>query len=93
MKILTAGRWLWLRTIGSTLVGEFVDSIIFVLVATSLGVFPWELFATLVVTNYLFKSAVEALLTPFTYLLVNRLKKVEQEDYYDRDTNFNPFII
>ena len=91
MKVLTSGRWLWLRTIGSTLVGELVDSVIFVLIATSLGVFPWELFTTLVVTNYLFKSAVEALLTPFTYIVVNRLKTAENEDYYDRDTNFNPF--
>ena len=91
MKILTNGRWLWLRTIGSTLVGELVDSVIFVLIATSLGVFPWELFTTLAVTNYLFKSAFEALLTPFTYIVVNRLKAAENEDYYDRDTNFNPF--
>lgn len=91
MKVLTSGRWLWLRTIGSTLVGELVDSVIFVLIATSLGVFPWELFTTLFVTNYLFKSAVEALLTPFTYIVVNRLKTAENEDYYDRDTNFNPF--
>jgi uncharacterized integral membrane protein (TIGR00697 family) len=91
MKILTSGRWLWLRTISSTLVGELIDSFIFVLIATLLNVFPWELFTTLVVTNYLFKSAIEAILTPFTYIVVNRLKAAEQEDYYDHDTNFNPF--
>ncbi|RIK28704.1 MAG: transporter [Anaerolineae bacterium] len=91
MKVMTNGRWLWLRTISSTLVGEFFDSTIFVLVATSLGVFPWELFTTLVVTNYLFKTAIEALMTPITYLITNRLKAVESEDYFDRDTNFNPF--
>lgn len=93
MKILTSGRWLWLRTISSTLAGELVDSFIFVLIATLLNVFPWELFTTLVVTNYLFKSAIEIILTPFTYLVVNRLKSVEQEDYYDHETNFNPFTV
>jgi uncharacterized integral membrane protein (TIGR00697 family) len=91
MKILTSGSWLWLRTISSTLVGELVDSFIFVLIATLLNVFPWELFTILVVTNYLFKSAIEVILTPFTYIVVNRLKAAEQEDYYDHDTNFNPF--
>jgi uncharacterized integral membrane protein (TIGR00697 family) len=91
MKILTSGRWLWLRTISSTLAGELIDSFIFVLIATLLNVFPWELFTTLVVTNYLFKSAIEVILTPFTYIVVNRLKAAEQEDYYDHDTNFNPF--
>jgi uncharacterized integral membrane protein (TIGR00697 family) len=91
MKILTSGRWLWLRTISSTLAGELIDSFIFVLIATLLNVFPWELFTILVVTNYLFKSAIEVILTPFTYIVVNRLKAAEQEDYYDHDTNFNPF--
>lgn len=91
MKILTNGRWLWLRTISSTLVGELLDSLVFVLVATALGVFPWELFTTLVVTNYLIKSGIEALMTPVTYFVTNRLKASENEDYYDRETNFNPF--
>ena len=59
----------------------------------SFGVFPWALFVTLVLTNYLFKCGVEAIMTPFTYLAVNRLKRIEQEDYYDRDTSFNPFEI
>lgn len=91
MKIITAGRWLWMRTIGSTLVGEFVDSGIFVFIATLFHVFPWSLFASLLLTNYFFKVAVEAAMTPVTYWVVNFLKRVENEDYYDRDTNFNPF--
>ncbi len=93
MKILTRGRWLWSRTIGSTLVGELVDSLVFVLVASLFRVFPWSLFVTLVMTNYLFKCSIEALMTPITYLVVNTLKRVEHEDYYDRDTNFTPFQI
>jgi uncharacterized integral membrane protein (TIGR00697 family) len=91
MKILTAGRWLWMRTIGSTLVGEFIDTIVFVLVATVTGVFAWELFWTLLLTNYIFKVGIEVLMTPVTYKVVNILKKAENEDYYDRETDFNPF--
>jgi len=91
MKILTQGRWLWSRTIGSTLVGELVDTILFVGIATAFGVFPWSLFLTLSVTNYIFKVGMEVLMTPITYMIVGKLKKVENEDYYDRDTNFNPF--
>jgi uncharacterized integral membrane protein (TIGR00697 family) len=93
MKILTKGRWLWTRTIGSTIVGELVDTVVFVSIASLFKVFPWSLFVTLVLTNYLFKCAVEALMTPATYATVNRLKKVENEDYYDRNTDFNPFIV
>lgn len=91
MKVLTQGRWLWTRTIGSTLVGELIDSATFIAIATLVGVFPWSLFTTLVFTNYLFKVAIEAIMTPVTYLAVDRLKRAENEDYYDRDTNFNPF--
>jgi uncharacterized integral membrane protein (TIGR00697 family) len=89
LKVATNGRWLWLRTISSTLVGEGVDSVIFVLVATLAGVFPWELFLTLSLSNYIFKCAVEILMTPFTYLVANGLKKAENEDYYDRGTKFS----
>jgi uncharacterized integral membrane protein (TIGR00697 family) len=92
MKVLTNGRHLWARTIGSTLVGELVDSSVFVTVACLFGVFPWSLFLTLVLTNYLFKCAVEAAMTPVTYAVVNKLKRVESEDFYDRGTNFNPFV-
>ena len=88
MKVLTSGRWLWMRTIGSTLVGEGIDSLIFIGVATLAGVFPASLFWTLVVTNYIFKCTIEALMTPVTYWTVNRLKKSENEDYYDRETRF-----
>jgi uncharacterized integral membrane protein (TIGR00697 family) len=91
MKVLTNGRWLWSRTIGSTLIGEFVDTVVFVVVASVFGVFPWSLFLSLLVTNYLFKCGVEVLMTPVTYVFVGYLKKAENEDYYDRETNFNPF--
>jgi uncharacterized integral membrane protein (TIGR00697 family) len=93
MKVLTNGRRLWARTIGSTLFGQLVDTAMFMLVATALGVFPWSLFLTLTVTNYLFKCAVEVLMTPVTYFLVGRLKQAEEEDYYDRGTDFNPFAV
>jgi len=91
MKILTRGRWLWTRTIGSTLVGELVDSVVFISIASLFKVFPWSLFLTLTLTNYLFKCGVEALMTPVTYIVVRALKRAENEDYYDRETNFNPF--
>jgi len=93
MKILTKGRWLWTRTIGSTIVGELVDTLVFVVVASLFKVFPWELFLTLTITNYLFKVGVETLMTPLTYLVVRRLKKAVGEDFDDRGTNFNPFKI
>jgi hypothetical protein len=91
MKILTRGKWLWTRTIGSTLVGEGIDTVVFILAATLFGVFPAALMATLIVTNYLFKVGVEALMTPLTYRIVRFLKAAEQEDFYDLGTDFNPF--
>jgi len=93
LKILTRGRWLWVRTIGSTIVGELVDSLLFTLVACLWRVFPWSLFLSLVLTNYLFKVTVEALMTPATYVVVSRLKRLEREDYYDIGTDFNPFKV
>jgi len=93
MKIITKGRWLWTRTIGSTIVGELVDTVIFITIASLFHVFPWSLFLTLSVTNYLFKVGVEAVMTPLTYAAVRILKKSENEDYYDRDTDFNPFKV
>jgi uncharacterized integral membrane protein (TIGR00697 family) len=92
MKVFTQGRQLWARTIGSTIFGQLVDTVVFVVVASAFGVFPWSLFLTLIVTNYLFKCGVEALMTPATYVAVNSLKRAENEDYYDRNTNFNPFV-
>jgi uncharacterized integral membrane protein (TIGR00697 family) len=91
LKVITEGRWLWIRTVSSTLVGELLDTLIFVAIASIFRVFPWELFATLVLTNYIFKVGVEVLMTPVTYMVVRILKKVEREDFYDRGTNFNPF--
>jgi len=90
MKVTTRGKYLWARTIGSTLVGEGVDTLIFVLVATLAGVFPWEIFASLALTNYLFKVGIEAAFTPVTYWVVNTLKQAENEDFYDRGTKFTP---
>jgi uncharacterized integral membrane protein (TIGR00697 family) len=89
MKIATRGRHLWMRTIGSTVVGQFADSVFFISLAFY-GTMPKEALGTLVLTQWLMKSAYEALVTPFTYLAVNYLKRVEREDYYDRKTNFNP---
>jgi uncharacterized integral membrane protein (TIGR00697 family) len=91
MKIWTEGRWLWSRTIGSTLVGLAVDTTVFMLIATALGVFSPSILLSLIVTNYILKVSFEALLTPLTYRIVNTLKAAENEDYYDRHTDFNPF--
>lgn len=93
MKVITRGRFLWMRTIGSTLVGEGADTLIFIFVATLAGVFPWELFATLTFTNYIFKVGIEAIMTPFTYQIVNALKRAENEDYFDTHTRFTPFAV
>ena len=90
MKIATAGRWLWTRTIGSTLVGQAVDTTAFILIACAFGVFPWTIALSLIIANYIFKVGIEVLFTPGTYRLVGFLKKAEQEDFYDRETNFNP---
>ena len=93
LKIITRGRWLWLRTIASTLLGQLVDTAGFVIIASLFGVFPWSLFPSLLLSNYLFKCGVEVLMTPMTYIVVKHLKQVEQEDYFDIGTNFNPFNI
>ncbi len=92
MKVATGGRWLWTRTIGSTLVGEGVDTILFVLIAFW-GALPSALLSTVIISNYVFKVGVETLATPATYALSNYLKRVENEDHFDRDTDFNPFRI
>jgi len=90
LKLATAGRWLWLRTIASTLVGEGLDTALFVLIAFA-GVLPPGLLAAVIASNYVFKVGVEALATPLTYLVVNGLKRAEHEDFYDDDTDFFPF--
>ena len=90
MKVLTRGRWLWSRTIASTLVGELVDTVLFVGIAF-LGIWPPELLLSIVLSNYLFKTGVEAAVTPLTYRVVGFLKRAEGVDVYDVDTDFNPF--
>jgi uncharacterized integral membrane protein (TIGR00697 family) len=92
MKVLTEGKWLWSRTIGSTIAGEAVDSLVFYPLAFY-GIWTNELLVSVVIGNYFMKVLWEALATPFTYKIVGFLKKAEHEDYYDRDTDFNPFTI
>lgn len=92
MKLATEGRHLWLRTIGSTIVGEGVDSLLFYPIAFY-GLWSNELLLTVMMSNYAIKVCWEALITPFTYLAVNALKKAEGEDFYDRQTDFNPFSL
>ena len=92
MKIATRGRWLWLRTIGSTLVGQGLDSAVFITLAFA-GAIPGKGLAAAIVTQWLAKSTYEAAVTPLTYLVVNFLKRREGVDVYDRDTRFNPLLI
>ncbi|MCO6509570.1 MAG: queuosine precursor transporter [Aridibacter famidurans] len=89
-KVWTGGRMLWTRTIGSTLVGQFVDSVVFGVVAFA-GIVPWTVIFTLAGSIYLFKVLYEILFTPVTYFVVGRLKKAEGVDVFDRSTDFNPF--
>jgi uncharacterized integral membrane protein (TIGR00697 family) len=90
MKVATAGRRLWTRTIGSTLVGEGLDTLIFC-VAAFAGTMPNTLLGAIIVSNYLFKVGVEVLFTPVTYVVVGRLKAAEGLDAYDAGISFNPF--
>ena len=90
LKVITSGRYLWLRTIGSTLIGELADSAVFITIAF-LGVWPGDQIATGVITQWLLKSGYEVIATPLTYLIVGYLKRAEQVDVYDRATNFTPF--
>lgn len=92
LKVATAGKWLWLRTISSTLVGQLADSGLFIAIAFA-GVVPVTALGRLIVTQWLFKCAYEAAATPLTYVVVGFLKRWEKEDHYDRDTNFNPLAI
>jgi len=92
MKVATNGKWLWTRTIGSTAVGEAVDSSIFYPLAFY-GTWSNEQVVSVMIGNYLLKVLWEALSTPLTYVVVNFLKRVEHEDYFDRNTDFNPFTL
>jgi len=91
MKIATRGRHLWLRTIGSTLVGQLVDSAVFFSLAFY-GTMPPSALGQLIITQWLLKTGYEALATPLTYGVANFLKRTEKEDYFDRGTNFNPLV-
>ena len=92
MKILTGGRYLWTRTIGSTVVGEGLDSLLFVSFAFA-GVIPGGALLDAIVTQWLLKTAYETLATPLTYLVVNALKRLEGVDVFDRAADFNPFAL
>jgi len=89
LKIVTKGRFLWMRTIGSTLVGELVDTLIFVCVAFA-GLYPAPVLAAMILSNYLFKTAIEAAFTPITYRVVAFVKKREGVDVYDFGERYNP---
>ena len=94
MKLLTKGRWLWTRTIGSTIFGEAVDSALFYPLAFyGTGIIPDDKLPMVMLAQFVTKVGVEVLFTPLTYRIVNALKRAENEDYYDRKTNFNPFAM
>jgi queuosine precursor transporter len=89
LKIRTKGRFLWMRTISSTLIGEGADSAVFLTVAFA-GNMPSNDLGLAILSQWLFKVTYEIVATPLTYLIVNWLKRAESEDYYDRETNFSP---
>jgi hypothetical protein len=94
MKILTAGKWLWSRTVGSTIAGEAVDSALFYPLAFyGSGLLPDAIIPKLMLVQFLAKVGVEIVFTPITYKIVGALKRAENEDYYDRGTNFSPFSL
>ncbi len=92
MKLWSKGKRLWTRTIGSTVVGEAVDSTLFYPIAF-LGMWSPDLVMQVALTNYVLKVLWEVLATPFTYRIVNALKRAEHEDYFDHNTNFTPFSL
>jgi len=94
MKIMTSGRWLWTRTIGSTLFGEGVDSLLFYPMAFyGTGIIPNDKLPQVMLVQFVAKVSVEVVFTPVTYWVVGALKRAEREDYYDRDTRFTPFTL
>jgi len=94
MKILTAGKWLWTRTVGSTIAGEAVDSALFYPLAFyGAGIIPDDKLPAVMLVQFVAKVAVEVVFTPVTYKIVGALKRAEHEDYYDRNTDFNPFVL
>lgn len=94
MKVATQGRWLWTRTIGSTIAGEAVDSTLFYPLAFyGAGIIPDDKLPLVMAAQFVTKVGVEVLFTPLTYRIVGFLKRVEQEDHYDRNTDFSPFTL
>ena len=94
MKIATEGRWLWSRTIGSTIFGEGVDSVIFYPLAFyGTGIIPDDKLPVVMLAQFITKVLVEVVFTPVTYAIVGSLKRAEHEDYYDRGTRFTPFSL
>lgn len=93
MKVMTKGRWLWTRTIGSTLLGQGADTLAFSFIAFGIGAnaLPSDVLWNIIQTNYLYKVALEVILTPVTYAVVRGLKRAEGMDHYDVGTDFNPF--
>lgn len=92
LKLFTNGRHLWTRTIGSTITGQLVDSIMLILIAFW-GVLPLPKILLMIASSYGFKVAYEVVATPLTYLAIRKLKRIEEADVYDRGTNFNPFAL
>lgn len=92
MKLWSRGRWLWTRTIGSTLCGELVDSTLFYFIAFY-GVWNLDNLVAVTTTQYVLKSSWEIVMTPVTYKIVGFLKRIEHEDYFDRETDFTPFTL
>jgi uncharacterized integral membrane protein (TIGR00697 family) len=92
MKLWTRGRWLWTRTVGSTICGELVDSALFYSIAFA-GLWSTDKLLAIMMTQYVLKSGWEIIATPLTYKIVGFLKRAEHEDYYDRDTRFTPFSL
>jgi len=92
MKVVTQGRYLWMRTIGSTLVGQGVDSLVFYPIAFG-GIWTADTLVKIIIFNWTIKITIEAVCTPLTYAVVNGLKRAEQTDFYDVGTNFTPFSL
>jgi len=92
MKVATKGRWLWARTITSTLVGQGLDSVIFILIAFA-GESPTDVLMTAILSQWVFKTVYEALATPITYAVVGFIKRREGVDVYDHDLTFNPLSL
>lgn len=92
MKLFTRGKFLWSRTIGSTIVGEGLDTLVFITIAF-LGTVPDLLITNMVFSQWMFKSLYEIVMTPITYVVIDTLKLKEKTDHYDKDTSYNPFLL